>query len=284
MFARVEGIIGAVRIAVIGHVEHITLGKVAAVPAAGEIAHLAEPRVFPGGGGGVAFYQLVRSPAEVVLYTAIGDDEAGATVAGELARTGARVHAARRAQAHTRDVVLITPDGERTIVVVGEPLHPERSDRLPWDELAACDAAYFTAQDPAVLDAARAARLLVVSARRRAALVRSGVRADVVVGSLADPREVSRLADYPVPPAALVMTEGAAGGLIETAGGTTRFASVPTPRASAYGAGDSFAGALVFYLARGLPIGDACARASRHGAAVLAGPDPLAAQICIEIS
>ena len=30
----------------------------------------------------------------------------------------------RRARPHTRDVVMVTPDGERTIVVVGEPLHP----------------------------------------------------------------------------------------------------------------------------------------------------------------
>ena len=272
------------RIAVIGHVEHVTLGRVPAVPGRGDIAHLEAPRWFPGGGGGVAFAQLARGPAEVHLFTAIGGDEAGRQVEEAIVATGARIHAARREEPHTRDVVLVTPDGERTIVVVGEPLHPRASDPLPWEALASCDAAYFTAQDPDAIRAARAARLLVVTARRRAALVASGVAADVVVGSARDPREASGLADYPAAPGALVMTEGSAGGRIETASGTARFPASPPPavRGAAYGAGDSFAGALVFFLAAGLPVGAACARAARHGAAVLGGYDPRDSQLPLE--
>ncbi len=177
---------------------------------------------------------------------------------------------------------MIDPAGERTIVVLGEPLHPERADPLPWELLASCDAAYFTAQDPAVLRAARAARVLVATARRREALVRSGVRADAVVGSLAVARERSALADYPVPPAALVMTEGARGGRVDTAQGSARFPAPPRvdPRGgSAYGAGDTFAAALVFFLAAGLSVAEACARAAPHGAAVLRGLDPWETQL-----
>ncbi|MEO8553475.1 MAG: PfkB family carbohydrate kinase, partial [Kofleriaceae bacterium] len=177
------------RIAVIGHVEYVTIGAVPALPTAGDICHLDQPHAFPGGGGGVAFYQLAKSPAEVLLYTALGDDDAGRFVEAELATTRATVFAAKRARPHTRDVVMVTPGGQRTIVVIGAPLHPERTDPLPWDELASCDAVYFTAQDPEVLKVARAARVLVVTARRRDALIRSGVRADVVVGSAGDPRE-----------------------------------------------------------------------------------------------
>ncbi|MDP3217445.1 MAG: sugar kinase, partial [Deltaproteobacteria bacterium] len=244
------------RIAVVGHVEFVTLGRVEATPRAGEIAHLQDPRDFPGGGGGIAFYQMVRGPTEVHLFTAFGGDEAGAWVAAEVARTGASVHAARRAGPHTRDVVMVTPEGERTIVVVGEPLQPRGDDALPWGLLASCDAAYFTAQDPGALRAARAARVLVVSARRREALVRSGVRADVVVGSAFDPREASALEDYPVPPGALVLTEGAAGGRVLTADGATRFEAPPAPGrgGGSYGAGDSFAAALTYYLAAGLGV------------------------------
>src|SRR5207248_1232722 len=176
------------RVAVIGHVEHVTLGRVPAVPRPGDIAHLESPRSFPGGSGGVAFFQLTRSPAEVLLYTAAGDDDAAAQVLERLSRTGARIFSARRPQAHTRDVVMITPDGERTIVVVGEPLHPQRTDPLPWEALGSCDAAYFTAQDPAALVAARSARLLVVTARRRPALLRAGPYGAAVLGAL-DPLE-----------------------------------------------------------------------------------------------
>jgi ribokinase len=269
------------RIAVIGHVEHIVVGRVPAVPLPGDIAHLEEPRFLAGGGGGIAFFQLARSSAEVHLFTAIGSDEAGAEVEERLRATGAHLHLARRAEAHTRDLVMVTPDGERTIVVVGEPLHPRASDPLPWELLATCDAAYFTAQDPEALRAARAARVLVVTARRRAALERSGARADVVVGSHADPRESGALEEYPVRPGALVLTAGSAGGTIETAEGTAAFLAPPVAPSGggAYGAGDSFAGALTYYLAAGLGLVEACTRAGVHGAAVRATIDPLAGQL-----
>lgn len=273
-----------VRIAVIGHVEHVTLGRVPALPSAGAILHLDAPRFLPGGGGGLAFFQLIRSAAEVHLFTAVGDDEAGAEVEARLQVTGAHVHLARRRTAHTRDLVLVPPDGDRTIVVVGEPLHPRLADPLPWDVLATCDAAYFTAQDPRVLVAARAARVLVATARRRAALIESSARADLVVGSRVDPREASTLADYPVPPSALVMTEGKEGGTIETSAGLERFAAplVTASEGGTYGAGDSFAAALTYYLAAGLSVAAACARAAPHGAAVLGSIDPLEAQLALD--
>lgn len=272
------------RIAVVGHVEHVTAGSVAALPAPGDIAHLVAPQWFPGGGGGVTFFQLLQSPAEIHLFTAIGDDDAGSAVAARLAATRAVVHAARRAAPHTRDLVLVTPGGERTIVVIGEPLQARFDDPLPWEVLGTCDAVFFTGQDADVLRAARATRLLVVSARRRPVLVRSGVRADLVVGSVSDPLEASTLADYPVPPAALVMTDGAAGGRIETRDGTARFDAAPAPplRRGSYGAGDSFVGALTWYAACGLPVPEACRRAAPYGAAVLGGATPLEHQLRLE--
>jgi len=197
-----------------------------------------------------------------------------------LAATPAAIHVVRRAQPHTRDVVMIGPDGERTIVVVGEPLHPRADDPLPWQLLGELDAVFFTAQDPALLARARGARVLVVTARRRACLAAAGVAPDAIVGSRADPRERAARADFAVPPAALVMTEGALGGAVETAGGVARFAS---PRAAVtggtYGAGDSFAGALTYYLAAGLEVSEAAARAAHHGAAVVGSFDPIAAQL-----
>lgn len=268
------------RIAVIGHVEHVVLGRVSAVPRPGEIAHVEGQRFFPGGGGGVAFFQLAKSSAQVLLFTALGNDEAAAQVEAGLRTTAARIFAARRDEPHTRDVVLITPDGERTIIVLGEPLHPRRADPLPWEELQSCAAAYYTAQDPLALQAARSAKLLVVTARRKKALDASGVRADVVVGSALDEREAWPLTGYPVEPGALVLTEGARGGSIHTTKGVERFRApqVAGAMGGAYGAGDSFAGALVYFLAAGLPLPLACARAGEHGAAVLGGLDPLVSQ------
>jgi ribokinase len=267
------------RIGVIGHVEHITLGRVAALPSAGDIVHVQAPRVLAGGGGGLAFFQLARSEAELHLFTALGDDDGASFVERAVAATGAQIHAALRAEPHTRDVVMIDPDGERTIVVIGVPLHPRADDPLPWQLLDELDAVYFTAQDPAVLVRARRARVLVVAARRRECLAAAGVSPDAIVGSRADPRERGERADYAVPPAALVMTDGARGGTVETDGGVAAFASPRVDVAgSTYGAGDSFAGALTYYLAAGLPALEAAARAAHHGAAVVGSLDPLAAQ------
>jgi len=264
------------RIGLIGHVEHVTLGVVPALPRPGEIVHLSELCWLPGGGCGVPFWQLLRGPTEVHFFTALGDDEAAAQVEAELRATGAHLHAARRREPHTRNVVMVTPGGERTILVLGEPQHPRREDPLPWELLAGCDAVYFTAQDPEALRAARAARLVIATARRREAIARSGVRLDVALGSVADRREASHLADYQPQPAALVLTEGAKGGIVETAVGVSRFPPPPPVkrRVGSYGAGDSFAAALTFFLAAGLGVAEACARAGAYGAAVLAGIDP----------
>ena len=95
----------AMRIAVVGHVEHVTIARAAAVPGAGDIVHLADPVVIAGGGGGIAFFQLTKSDAEVHLFTAIGLDEAGTHVYHEIASAGATIHAALRQRPHTRDLV-----------------------------------------------------------------------------------------------------------------------------------------------------------------------------------
>lgn len=268
------------RIAVIGHVEHITLGRVASIPRAGEIAHIDNPVCFGGGGGGVAFHQLAASDAELHLFTALGDDEAGAFVEQQLARTTATIHAARRRQSHTRDVAMIDPSGERTIVVVGQPLHPRADDPLPWELLAELDAVYFTAQDPQLLVRARAARLLLATARRHRAIAESGVRLDAIIGSVSDAREASTPDDYDPRPAVLVMTDGARGGTVYTDGATESFAAPGVAeRVGSYGAGDSFAGAFTYYLAAGCSPVDAAARAAHHGAAVLSSINPLTAQL-----
>ena len=263
------------RIAVVGHAQHVTIARVPHLPAPGEILHLDGPLAMPGGGGAITFFQLVRSPAEVHFFTAIGDDTAGGEVSARLVASGATIHAARRPEPHSRDLVLVTPDGERTIVVMQPPLQARWSDSLPWSLFAECDAVFFTGQDVEILRAARAARLLLVTARRAAVVAAAAIAADVVVGSANDPREADNA--YPVPPRALVLTDGPHGGRIETAAGVARFAAVPPPSpiTGSYGAGDSFAGALTWYLVAGLGLKEACERAGAHGAAVLAGTNPL---------
>jgi ribokinase len=267
------------RIAIVGHVQHVTLAAVPHLPALGEILHLETPYWMAGGGGAITFFQLARSPAEVHFFTAIGDDAAGEEVRAALVVSGAVIHAARRDPHHSRDLVLVTPEGERTIVVMQPPLHADIDDPLPWDIFASCDAVFFTGQDPAILRAARVARLVVVTARRATVVAASGIVADVVVGSANDPHEANN--HYPIAPRALVLTDGPHGGRIETATGSEHFAAAPSPAriVGSYGAGDTFAGALTWYLTRALTLKDACERAGTHAAAVLAGTNPLDHQL-----
>jgi ribokinase len=269
-------------LAVVGHVEHVTLGRTEAEIAPGSIVHLLDARFVPGGGGGIAFAQLGRSDAELHLFTAVGSDAAGRLVEARIRASSDRVHvhAAVRDVEHPRVVVAVDREGRRTIVVAGEPLHPAATDPLPWATLAACDAAYFTGADPETLRLARAARRLVVTARRSEALRAAAILADVIVGSVADPRENRPLDAYDPPPAALVLTDGPRPIRVFRPGAVT---SVDAPAAPAriagdYGAGDSFAAALTYYLACGCSVEDACRRAGPHGAAVLRGWNPFDGQ------
>jgi ribokinase len=273
----------ALRIAVVGHVEHVTLGAAEGAIAPGNIVHLREPRFLPGGGGGVAFAQLCRSDAEIHLFTALGHDDAGRAIAARLALSPAhvQVHAASRPVDHPRVVVILDDSAHRTVVVTRAPLQPAASDPLPWALLAGCDAVYFTGADPQTLRLARAARRLLVTARRSAALRAAAVSPDVILGSLADPRENAAWQSYAVSPGALVLTDGARPVRV-LRGEALSLVDAPSPPdriLGDYGAGDSFAGALTYFLAHGLSVEEACRRAGPHGAAVLRGIDPLETQV-----
>lgn len=278
--------ISPIRIAVIGHVEHVTLGRVDGVMAPGDVVHLVDPRFVPAGGGGIAFAQLCRSDAEIHLFTAVGRDEAGRAVASRLAAhpDHVHVHAALRDVDHPRVVVVVDGHGRRTIFVTADPLQPAEGDALPWSVLGECDAAYFTGRDPGSLRLARAAKRLVVTARRSEALRTSRVTADVVVGSVADPRENRPLDAYDPAPRALVLTDGPRPVRIVRPSGVALVDAPPAPVrvVGDYGAGDSFAAALTFFVAHDLPLEEACLRAGPFGAAVLGGIDPLETQERLE--
>ena len=107
-------------------------------------------------------------------------------------------------------------------MVIGENLHPQATDDLGWDDIAGCDAAYFTGGDPATVGRARRAPLLVVTARRLAVLAASGVQADVLIGSAIDPGERVDAVPLPAAPDVIVQTHGAKGGTWRAADGTAR--------------------------------------------------------------
>lgn len=268
-------------VGVVGHVEWIEFIRVERIPAAGDIVHGSDTWEVPAGGGAVAAVQLARLAGGGTLFTALGGDALGQVARSELEALGLRVEAVVRSAPQRRGVTLIDPSGERTITVLGTRMAPRGSDPLPWERMAAMDGIYVTAADAAAVRRARAARVLVATSRILPTLREAGVELDALVGSARDPAESYRPGDLDPPPRLVVRTDGDRGGTLAEAGGEPvayRAAPLPGPLVDTYGCGDSFAGALTFGLAMGLPSDRVVALAAVCGAAVAAGRGPYEGQ------
>lgn len=256
------------RVGVVGHIEWIEFVRVERVPEPGDIVQATETWEEPAGGGGVAAVELARLAGAATLFTALGDDEFGRRAREELERLSVRVEAVVRNEPQRRALVYIDDAGERTITVIGEKLRPRREEPLPWHELADFDALYFTAGDPDAVRAARAAAVLVATARELPTLTAAAVRLDALVGSSTDPAERYGGELDPAPDL-VVRTAGNAGGTYEPGDGSWSAAPLPGRFADTYGAGDSFAAALTFALGERRRVDEALALAAARGAAAL---------------
>ena len=229
--------------------------------------HAAESWTDPAGAGPVMAHQLALLAGRCEFFTVLGDDELGRRSERRLAELGIDVHAQRRASTR-RAWTHIDANGERTITVLGEKLLPRAP--LPLDGY---DAVYFVSGEPSAL---QAARFVAATAREQATLREAGVPLDLIVGSLNDESERY---EGGVVAANVVLTDGPRGCVAN--GQRFPGAALPGPVVDTYGAGDSFAAALCFALARGDSLTDAIALASRAGAAVITGRGPYASQLAL---
>ena len=266
------------RFAVVGHVEWIEFALVDHVPVAGEIIDASSSFHEAAGSAAVAAVQLAKLAGGADFFTALGDDARGRHAAERLRELGVTVHAARR-EAPTRwGFVHLDAAGERTITIVGDRLAPHGADDLPWDRLDGADAVFVSGGDEAAMRHARRARVLV--ATPRAAETLSGIQVDALVGSGQD--RLEQIAPLDPPPHLVVTTRGAEGGEwhgAEHREGTFKAAAIEGEVVDAYGAGDTFAGALTYALGAGYDTDDALAFAARAGAANLTGRGPYAGQL-----
>lgn len=270
------------RVAAVGHLEWVEFVRGDHVPAAGEIVHANDSFEEPAGGGAVAAVQLARLAGEATFLTALGDDELARRSRARLAELGVIVRDATRESPTRRGLTFLDSQGERTIITIGERLVPRGRDPLDWDDLGRADGVYLTAADQEGLHAARAAGVLVASPRAGRLLHEAGVRLDALVYSDRDELETAFARALDPPPTLLVATRGAEGGRYESAqgqSGSWPAAPLPGPVADTYGAGDSFAAALTFALARGDDPEAALALAARAGAVCLTGRGPYERQL-----
>jgi len=260
-----------VRAAVVGHVEWVRFAQVEHVPAPGEIVTASDTWEEPAGGGAVAAGELVRLGAGVDFFVAVGDDELGEHARAALEELGCRVHAATRDEPQRRAFTYLDADGERTITLMGNKLHPHGADPLPWPELAAVDSVYFSAGDPDALRAARQARALVATARELPTLIEAQVQLDALVRSGRDASEAYEPGLIDPEPHMIVTTMGREGGSYSIAGEEETFDPVelPGPLVDAYGAGDSFAAGLAFALGSGHSPAGAVEFAAKCGAVAM---------------
>lgn len=265
------------RLAVVGHVEWVSVVGVETLPQAGRVGHARSFLEEPGGGGAVVAVQLARLLGRPVpFFTALGRDRIGEQAAERLTALGLELHVAWRDQPTRRGVSFVDGDGERAITVIGERLSPRRDDPLPWPELAGCDGVFVTATDAAGLQACRAARLLALTPRVRLPVLKeAAVTVDALIGSGLDPGEAVPPGALEQPPRLRIATEGARGGWAEPGG---RF---PAPRLAgamvdAYGCGDSFAAGVTAGLAAGWSPEQAISLGCHCGAACATwlGPYP----------
>jgi len=258
-----------VRCAVVGHVEWVEFARVPAMPAAGEIVHATDVFEEPAGGGAVVARQLALLNGRCDFFTALGDDPLGHASAERLRDLGVDVHVewtatspSRRAWTHVDET------GERTITVLGDKLLPAGPLSLEEHDLV-----FFVSGDLEALRSARRARFLAATVRELPRLREGGVPLDLLVASANDPGERY---DGSLDTAVVVLTDGARGG---TANGERYEAVAPERVVDTYGAGDSFAAAVAFALARGDVLQDALALGARAGSAVIGGRGPYTSQL-----
>ncbi len=227
-----------------------------------------------GGGGANTAIPLHRAGHQVVLAAPVGQDAVGDWLVAQLVAAGLSSAALARVPGEsTRSLVLIDPEGERTIVNLHRCREAHVSDRLRGAE---ADAIYIRSRELEIGHwlAARAAETLVVAhvpplaAGSRPATVLVGSESDLPPAFLADPWSAGRA----VAGEALrwvVVTRGADGA---EAFGACQHLSAPAPAVDVVdttGAGDVFAAGLVHALVLGRPMDDALRAAVAWGAATV---------------
>ncbi len=276
---------------VVGSINQDFVLKVERRPEPGETVTGAKLSLFPGGKGANQAVAAARLGTEVAMFGRVGEDPFGEELVKNLRGNGvntSRVQALSGAPTGSA-FITVTPDGENTIIV-----SPGANRSFGPEEIGA------------VTEELRRTRVLVAQLEVDVEAVEAAARVVEEAGgqfllNLAPPREVSdallslcdplvvnehearfllgeeaqgnpeestrRLLD--LGPHSAVVTLGAEGAILATAGSPRHF---PAPKVEAIdttGAGDAFVGAMAAKLARGAPLEEAVPYAVLAGAAAV---------------
>lgn len=228
----------------------------------------------PGGGGTNTGWPLACAGHQVTLVSPVGTDADAEWLLSELRSRGIDTSAVVRVPGpSTRSLVLLDPDGERTVVNLHRCAEPGPPARLR--DLAA-DVLYVRSREaelaPLLLERLPSSLVVAhvppVSAGSRPAHVLVTSASDLSGADLASPWELGqRVAGEAL--RWVVVTRGAAGAEAFGEGRRLRAGAPGVGVVDSTGAGDVFAAGLVHALARGAPMEEALATAVAWGSAAV---------------
>ncbi|MEV4078745.1 carbohydrate kinase family protein [Nonomuraea fuscirosea] len=216
------------------------------IPPSGHFVQARESVERPGGTGANVAVALSQAGGRVHMVGYIGDDAAGRNMTTTLTAAGVGIDHVQVLPGHTSSVVLlIEPDGERTIIGI----HPDllHAITIPVDEVAPGDIVYFAAWHapftaPAETMAAAGALVTSVPPGTTPAM-------RYLIGSRNDfstiPEDTTAIA-----------TEGAEGVTVHSSGERTHYPAIPTEAVDVTGAGDAFAAGFLWELAQGRTLAE----------------------------
>jgi sugar/nucleoside kinase (ribokinase family) len=236
--------------------------RVPGVPPLGRMVTSSESSERPGGGAvGTAGWVAELGAPSGVVSTADGED--GERI--RLAVDGAGIAAAWLPGETVRCVILLTPDGERTMVnqrPVPVPAAVNAAGRALLEKAAVLWTDWRDGATAAAVHEAAGAGLRATALRRFRRELAAGRNHEVVIGTSADgfrPTDVELAA---MGCTFCVITDGPRGGSYRAVGGAwTRFDAAPLPGAfvDSCGAGDAFNAGVLVALSRGHTAEDAVA-------------------------
>jgi ribokinase len=250
-------------IAVVGSVNSDLVARVAHHPVPGETVLGSGHETMPGGKGANQAVAAARLGGDVVFIGRVGADEAGTSLATELAIEGIDAgHVIVDPDAPSGLAIITVDDsGENSIVV-----SPGANGRVTPADIHAASAVLMAATVtllqleiplPAVVAAAEASQgIVVLNAAPAAVLPEALLRAtDVLVvnrgelEAMTGSDDPSSAQDLPVP--VTVVTLGADGAIVVRFGAETSVPSPPVTPVDTTGAGDTFCGAVAVGLDEG---------------------------------
>lgn len=277
------------RVVVFGSLNADITFEVHRIPAAGETIVADAVRRASGGKGANQAHAAARTTRDVsvAMAGAVGDDEAGTRLVGDLADAGVDVaHVIRTTGESGMAMIAVDPDGRNVIVVAPGANH--RWGELPEPPVGAGDVLALQLEIPlhVVEHLARAARAVGARVVLNAAPVTPGAESllplvDVLIVNEGEAEELLSLTAAGDAMAVaetarrqhldLVVTLGEQGAIVASRDGEACvIPAFPAESVDTVGAGDAFVGAMVSALAAGDDLVAATRRGAAAGAATVA--------------